>query len=207
VDLLPPQRICVHESGATPHFTEAPIGPNGTRVPLRGCVAIARALGDYTTARAGLQLDTLSCVLPTGRTVSHPVAGWVTGPDGVFGMPGTLVQREGPYLARVAMGGFLEGAAAAFAASQSTVRVGALGNVTTTITGSEPAFGALSGLAGMANRMADFYERQLEQLVPAVYVPNGLRGSAVIQGGVTLDGVTVDQILAHAGGSPWHGLD
>ena len=105
------------------------------------------------------------------------------------------------------MGGFLEGAAAAFAASQSTVRVGALGNVTTTITGSEPAFGALSGLAGMANRMADFYERQLEQLVPAVYVPNGLTGSAVIQGGVTLDGVTVDQIVAHAGGSPWHGLD
>src|SRR5256885_985448 len=58
------------------HFTEAPIGPNATRVPLRGCVAVARALGDYTTKRAGLQLDTLSCVLPSGRAVSSPVTGW-----------------------------------------------------------------------------------------------------------------------------------
>jgi hypothetical protein len=57
------------------------------------------------------------------------------------------------------------------------------------------------------NRMAAFYERQLEALVPAVYVPSGLTGSAVIQGGVTLDGVEIEHLLAHAGGPPWHGLD
>ena len=54
------------------HFTEAPVGPNATRVPLRGCVAVARALGDYTTRRAGLQLDTLSCVCRPGAPSAAP---------------------------------------------------------------------------------------------------------------------------------------
>jgi hypothetical protein len=189
------------------HFTEAPVGPNATRVPLRGCVAVARALGDATTRRAGLQLDTLSCVLPSGRAVSHPVSGWVAGPDGVFGMPGELVEREGPYLARVALSGFLQGAAAAFAAAQTTTAVGAFGNTTTTVTGNEALYGALSGFANTAHRMAAFYERQLESLVPAVYVPSGLVGSAVVQGGVTLDGVTIDQLVGQGGDSAWAGLD
>jgi Bacterial conjugation TrbI-like protein/Type IV conjugative transfer system lipoprotein (TraV) len=131
-------------------FTEAPVGPNATRVPLRGCVAVARALGDYTTKRAGLQLDTMSCVLPSGRAVSQPVTGWVAGPDGVFGMPGELVEREGPYLARVSLAGFLHGASAAFAAAQTTTSIGALGNTTTTITGNEALYGALSGFANTA---------------------------------------------------------
>jgi hypothetical protein len=189
------------------HFTEAPVGPNATRVPLRGCVAVARALGDYTTKRAGLQLDTMSCVLPSGRAVSQPVTGWVAGPDGVFGMPGELVEREGPYLARVSLAGFLHGASAAFATAQTTTSIGALGNTTTTITGNEALYGALSGFANTANRMAAFYERQLESLVPAVYVPSGLAGSAVIQGGVTLEGVELDHLLAHTGGAAWRGLD
>ena len=85
--------------------------------------------------------------------------------------------------------------------------LGALGNTTTTITGNEALYGALSGFANTANRMAAFYERQLESLVPAVYVPNGLTGSAVIQGGVTLDGVGIEHLLAQTGGAPWRGLD
>ncbi len=97
--------------------------------------------------------------------------------------------------------------AAAVAAAQTTTSIGALGNTTTTITGNEALYGALSGFANSANRMAAFYERQLESLVPAVYVPSGLTGSAVIQGGVTLDGVELEHLLAHTGGPAWHGLD
>jgi hypothetical protein len=189
------------------HVTEAPIGPNATRVPLRGCVAVARALGDYTTKRAALQLDTLSCVLPSGRSVTHAVTGWVSGPDGVFGMPGELVEREGPYLARVSLAGFFQGASAAFAAAQTTTSIGALGTTTTRITGNEELYGALSGFATTAHRMASFYERQLESLVPAIYVPSGGTGSAVIQGGVTLDGVSAAQLIGQEGGPPWAGLD
>jgi hypothetical protein len=50
-------------------------------------------------------------------------------------------------------------------------------------------------------------ERQLESLVPAVYVPSGITGSAVIQGGLTLDGVTAEQLLGQNGSAPWTGLD
>jgi hypothetical protein len=107
----------------------------------------------------------------------------------------------------VSLAGFLHGASAAFAAAQTTTSIGALGNTTTTITGHEALYGALSGLANSANRMAAFYERQLESLVPAIYVPSGLVGSAVIQGGVTLDGVEIEHLLAYTGEALWGGLD
>lgn len=189
------------------HLDEAPVGPNASRTPLARCAAIARALGDFTSQRATLQLDTLSCVAPSGQAISRPLAGWVSGADGVFGIEGTLVERTGRFLSRVALAGFLSGAASAFAQAQTTTTATGIGGSQTTITGNEAIFGAASGLAQIANRMAAFYERQLEQLVPAVYVPAGVKGSAVVQTGVTLDGLPLEALAPGAEGSPWPALD
>lgn len=187
------------------HLNEPPRGPNWSRVPLAACAAVAKALGDFTSRRAILQLDTLSCVTPDGQAISRPLSGWVTGADGVFGLEGTLVERTGQFLSRVALAGFLSGAATAFAQAQTTTTATSTGGSQTTITGNEAIFGAASGLAQIANRMAGFYERQLEQLVPAIYVPAGATGAAVVQTGITLDGLSAE--AAQRGGSPWRALD
>lgn len=186
------------------HLDEMPRGPNAARVPLASCAAIARALGDYTSRRAMLQLDTLSCVLPSGQALSRPLSGWVSGADGVFGLEGTLVEQTGPYLARVALAGFLQGAAAAFAQAQTTTTTTTTGQKETTVTGDLALYGASAGLAQTASRMAAFYERQLEGLVPAIYVPAGVKGAAVVQAGVTLDGMPVQTATE---GSAWRALD
>jgi conjugal transfer pilus assembly protein TraB len=167
---------------------------------------VARALGEYTSRRATLQLDTLSCVLPDSRAVSRPLSGWVSGPDGVFGLGGELVERTGPFLARVALAGVLQGAAAAFAQAQTLTTATPLGGTQTQITGNTALYGAYSGLAQSASRLAGFYERHLESLVPAVFVPAGIQGAAVIQAGVTLDGVPVETV-GWSGDPPWRTLD
>jgi conjugal transfer pilus assembly protein TraB len=188
------------------HLDSASFSPNGTRVPLRRCMAVARALGEYTSRRATLQLDTLSCVLPDGRAVSRPLSGWVSGPDGVFGLGGELVERTGPFLARVALAGVLQGAAAAFAQAQTLTTTTPIGGTQTQITGNTALYGAYSGLAQSASRLAGFYERHLESLVPAIFVPAGIQGAAVIQAGVTFDGVPVET-AGWSGDPPWRTLD
>jgi len=187
------------------HLDEAPVGPNASRVPIQGCFAIARAVGEDLSVRATLQLDSLSCILPDGRAFSRALAGWVAGEDGILGIKGRLIQREGQLLARVALAGFLQGAASALAQAQTTVTQNTVGGITTQVTGNAAQYAALSGLSQTASRMASFYERQIERLVPAIFVESGRKGHAVVQTGLTVEGYSVDAIAS--AGAPWRPLD
>jgi conjugal transfer pilus assembly protein TraB len=186
------------------HLDEAAVGPNRSRVPVERCFAIAKALGDYQSRRAILQLDQLSCVLPDGQAFTAPLAGWVSGRDGILGIPGTLEEHTGPYLARVAMGALLQGVGSGLAQAQTTVTTTPLGGNQTIISGNDVQYALMTGLAQIGQRMASFYERQLESLVPTITVPAGARGSAVLQAGVSIEGLTP---VAAAEASPWRSLD
>jgi len=186
------------------HFNEAAFAPNRHRVPVERCVAIAKAVGDYVSRRAILQLDQLSCTLPDGRVFTTPLAGWVSGPDGVFGVPGEIIEHTGSFLARVALSAFIQGGAAALAQSGTTITTTPLGSTQTTVVGNTAQFASLQGLATTAERMSRFFERQLEVLVPVIFVRAGTTGAAVIQNGVTIEGLPTVQM---AGDSPWRTLD
>lgn len=186
------------------HLDEALWAPNGARVPLERCFAVAKALGDYQSRRAILQLDQLSCVLPSGEAWTAPVAGWVSGADGILGVPGRLEEHTGPYLARVALGAFLQGAGAGLAQSQTTVTTTPLGGSQTIVSGNEAQYALLTGLSQIGQRMAQFYERQLESLVPTITVPAGTRATAIVQSGLAVPGL---EVAAARPASPWRALD
>jgi len=186
------------------HFNEAAFAPNRHRVPVERCVAIAKAVGDYVSRRAILQLDQLSCTLPDGRVFTAPLAGWISGPDGVLGMPGEIIEHTGSFLAKVAFSAFIQGGAAALAQAETTITTTPLGGTQTSVAGNTAQFAALQGLATTAERMSRFFERQLETLVPVIFVRAGTTGAAVIQNGVTIDGLPLIQT---AGDSPWRTLD
>ena len=186
------------------HFNEAAFAPNRHRVPVERCIAIAKAVGDYVSRRAILQLDQLSCTLPDGRVFTTPLAGWVSGPDGVFGIPGEIIEHTGSFLAKVALSAFIQGGAAGLAQAGTTVTTTPLGGTQTTVVGNTAQFAALQGLATTAERMSRFFERQLETLVPVIFVRAGTTGAAVIQNGVTIEGLPTVQT---AGDSPWRTLD
>ena len=186
------------------HFNEAAFAPNRHRVPVERCVAIAKAVGDYVSRRATLQLDHLSCTLPDGRVFTTPLAGWVNGPDGVFGVPGEVIEHTGSFLAKVALSAFIQGGAAGLAQAGTTITTTPLGGTQTTVVGNTAQFAALQGLATTAERMSRFFERQLETLVPVIFVRAGITGAAVIQNGVTIEGLPLAQTAAD---SPWRTLD
>lgn len=186
------------------HFNELAHAPNAARVPVDRCWAVAKAVGDITSARAIMQLDQISCTLPDGRAFSAPVSGWINGPDGVLGIPGEVIEHTGPFLAKAALAGFIQGGAAGLSQAEATVTTTPLGGSQTIVSGNTGQFAALQGLSSTAKRMADFYAAQLEALVPAVFVKAGGRGAAVIQNGVTIDGLPVHAVR---GASPWKSLD
>jgi len=164
-------------------------GPNQTALPLQGCLAMGKAQADLAALRAIVQLTTLSCVFPDGRTLERPVTGYVTGPDGTLGMPGRLENRAGTYLANTFLTSVIAGAAGAFARAESTVGITPLGGSQTTVTGDVGKYAAFSSLATGAARLADFYRAQAEKLLPVVWVETGQDVHLVLQQGLTLDGL------------------
>jgi hypothetical protein len=188
------------------HFNEAAYAPNRYRVPVDRCVAIAKAVGDYVSRRAILQLDQISCTLPSGRVFTTPIAGWMNGPDGLFGVPGEIIEHTGPFLAKVALSAFIQGGAAGLAQAEATITTTPLGGTQHTVTGNTAQYAALSGLSTTAERMARFFERQVESLVPVIFVKAGATGAVAIQSSVTIEGLSLVEV-ADAGESPWQHLD
>jgi hypothetical protein len=199
-----------HAGGALPALfavREAFTGPNQTAIPLQGCLALGKAQADLASLRAIVQLTTLACVWPDGRTFEQAVAGYATGRDGTLGLPGRLEQRAGAYLGRTFLASLVAGAAEAFAQAERTTQITPLGGSQSVVTGDTGTFAAFSALSTASARVAEFYLGQAEQLVPVVWVPSGLDVQLVLQQGVTLEGLPATAALPRSRGLGASGFD
>jgi conjugal transfer pilus assembly protein TraB len=199
-----------HAGGALPALfavREAFTGPNQTAIPLQGCLALGKAQADLASLRAIVQLTTLACVWPDGRTFEQAVAGYVTGRDGTLGLPGRLEQRAGAYLGRTFLASLVAGAAEAFAQAERTTQVTPLGGSLSTVTGDTGKFAAFSALSTASARVADFYLAQAEQLLPVVWVESGQEVQLILQQGVTLEGLPATAALPRSRSFGAHGFD
>jgi conjugal transfer pilus assembly protein TraB len=179
---------------------EAFTGPNQTRVPLQGCFALAKAAADLRAESATLQLETLSCTLPTGSVFEREVRGFATdGGTGDLGVRGTLVRKDTTALGMAALTGFLEGAGQALARAESTVTISPFtGTTTTTVNGNVAKYAGYAGLAKTANRLARHYLNIARYLTPAIHVPSNIDVHLVMLQGVTIEGLHADDLHATA---------
>ena len=172
---------------------EAFVGPNHRRVPLQGCLAMGKAVADLTAERATIQLARLSCVLPDNNVFEQDINGYVSGPDGNFGVPGVVIRRDAPKLALAATTGFLAGAAETLSRLRNAVIItGRRGGTAAALQDSAPEQVAFGGLSGTANLMAQHYLQLARLVMPAVYVPQTLTVNLVMQQGVTIEGLPAD---------------
>lgn len=172
---------------------EAFVGPNHRRVPLQGCLAVGKAVADLTAERATIQLARLSCVLPDNNVFEQDINGYVSGPDGTFGVPGVVIRRDAPKLALAATTGFLAGAAETLSRLRNAVIItGGRGGTAAALQDSAPEQVAFGGLAGTANLMAQHYLQLARLVMPAIEVPQGLTVNLVMNQGVTIEGLSAD---------------
>lgn len=169
---------------------EAFYGPNKTRIPLKGTFVLGKAYGDLVSQRALIQIVAISTVLPDSHTFEKEQdLGYVTDEFGELGIKGQVVYNSGRQLALSFLGGFVSGGAQAIADAQVTTHKTLQGDTSKDVTGSPGKNALFSGVAQSAGKLADFYGKQAENLVPAVHINNGAKVFFIVQKGVTINGL------------------
>jgi hypothetical protein len=179
------------------------VGPQRARVPLPGAFLIGKAQGDVNSRRAVVQLDTLSAVGADGTPSEVRVNGWVVDDDGVQGLRGAYVWHADEVLALSTLTGGLSGGAEALAQRETIVQATPLGGVQASVTGDAARFAGSRAASTAFGRLSEILTRRLDEIVPAVYVPNARRVTVAFVTGATLEGYAVPERPA----SPFHGLD
>lgn len=165
-------------------------GPNKTRIPLKGAFVLGKAYGDLTSQRALIQIVAISTVLPNGHAFENEQdLGYVTDELGELGIKGQVIYNTGRQLAMTFMGGFVAGGAQAIADSQVTTHQTLQGDTRKTLTGNASKNSLFSGVAQSAGKLSQFYEKQAEELIPAVHIKNGAKVFFIVQKGVTINGL------------------
>jgi len=188
---------------------ELAIGPNKSRVPIRGAFLVGKAQGDANSHRAIVQLVSLSLVLGDGTAVEVPVNGYIADKDGVQGARGQYVYRIGEIAGHASLAAGLEGLSETFRAINSTRLVNPLGGVTDSIDPNNAAkVVGVSSASKALSRLSEVFTRRLDEVVPAIHVTNGRPVTAVFLQSVTLQGFELEQLHEKdRGKSPYGGLD
>lgn len=179
------------------------IGPQRSRVPIRGAFLVGKAQGDANSRRATVQLDTLSVVRSDGTPFEVRVNGWAADEDGIQGLRGNYVWRADEVMALSALTGALSGGSDAMAQKETTSQVTPLGGVQGAVTGDPLKFAGYRSLSTAFSRLSEMVSQRLNEVVPAIYVPNARTITVAFINGVTLEGFDAPEITA----APYSGLD
>jgi hypothetical protein len=178
------------------------VGPQRARTPLRGAFLVGKSQGDANSRRAVVQLETLSAMQPDGRPSEVRVNGWVVDDDGIQGLRGSYVWHAQEVAALSALAGGLEGGADALAQRETTTQATPLG-VQGAVTGDPLKFAGYRSVSAAFGRLGEMLSQRLQEIVPAIYVPNARRVTVAFIGGATLEGHPVPPPPR----SPFEGLD
>ncbi|MCB1073628.1 MAG: hypothetical protein KDK96_11105, partial [Chlamydiia bacterium] len=83
--------------------------PRNVRVPLKGSVIIANAVGDIASERVYIRGERMTLVQRNGDFIETEVSAFVSGEDGKEGMRGVVVDRSGAIITRAAFAAFFQG--------------------------------------------------------------------------------------------------
>ncbi|PCI30919.1 MAG: hypothetical protein COB67_00245 [SAR324 cluster bacterium] len=151
---------------------------NGFYEDISDCLIRGVAKGDFSTGRAKIRLEELSCSMETidGEMyyIHQKVEGWVFGEDGYFGAKGRLITKEGQIVSKALPLGMLEGLIGALTQSPQLLVPGATGTTSGSSVVQQGAIqGFSSGSTKVIEKISDYYIKLLNSLNPTVEVRAG----------------------------------
>lgn len=169
---------------------------NNTYGDVENCFLLGTAKGNMNSQTADIRLVSINCLIAGGKyRIEGAISGWVIGENGIPGVKGELIHKNGALLARSFVAGFLESAATIMNSSASSSISGSDTNVYSSDTLSNSA----SQSAGdVFSKIADYYTKMAEQIFPVIEVKGGRTISILLTGGEDLT-VTENNIplMAH----------
>jgi hypothetical protein len=164
-------------------LTDPILMPNRKKVSLRGCSIMGGGKGDLSTERVYIQTTILSCIGPDDVLYEGVVKSNGIGEDGVLGLRGRPVTRDGALILQSASTGLIQGFAEAF--SDSATRPQVVTNTDGSYSLPSVDFVGTSALAsgidGGLSQMVDRANSILDQIFPILEVDAGRTIEFVVQ--------------------------
>lgn len=161
--------------------------PNKMQLDLSGCFVIAKAQGDLSTERVQMQATKMSCVAKNGETFEREIKGFIADEkDNSFAVIGTVNSKQDRVAATAFLSSVVEGIGSAIQRRQTTVLKDSEGDSESYISGDEKKFIAAGGASSAASKIADWYLKQAENLLPTINVGSGQELWVVMQDKVDL---------------------
>lgn len=183
------------------------VGPNRSRIPLRGAFLIGRAQGDANASRVTIQVDRLSRVRADGRAVESRVLGYVVGEDGLEGVPGTYEWRALELLPYAAIAGGVAGGSEALSLGETSRSITPLGGAIESVTGNALKYAGLRSISGGAGKLSELVVERMREIRPAVSARPGQSVTVVFLEGVPLEGMEFQEKEADESAGAYRGLD
>jgi len=149
------------------------------------CLLIGSAKGNMNSQTADIRLHSITCSLADGtKKVEGEISGWVIGENGIPGVQGDLMHKNGAWLSKTFVSGFLETFSNAFSDTDSTeISFGTNG---TTSVGSNVKSAATGGLSTVLGKLGEYYLKMAEQIFPVIEVKGGRTVNILLKGGEDL---------------------
>lgn len=162
--------------------------PNHKKSHLKDCVVTAAVVGDISSERGLIRLESLSCTFPNNEIVDQSVEGTIFGPEGKNGVRGTPVWRESALLQRAFAAGTLSGLSDGLSQTYTSNSISAVGNVQTIDPSKIFQYGAAKGAGRAMDKLADYNIERAEQYHPVIQLSAGSVVDVVFLKGFFLDG-------------------
>ncbi|MFL1706548.1 TraB/VirB10 family protein [Campylobacter sp. MOP7] len=173
------------ESDPLPVLFEAEgniIQPNDHLGSADKCFLIGSAKGNMNSQTAEIKLVKLSCLFQEGTyRIEADIKGWAIGENGMPGVPGELLHKNGAWLARTFVAGFLETFSQALA-NQNTTTINFGTNTGQTVSENAKS-AAAGGLATVFGKLGEYYLKMAEQIFPVIEVRGGRTIDLLLLGG------------------------
>lgn len=183
------------------------VGPNRSRVPLRGAYLIGKAQGDANASRVTIQLDRLSIVNAEGKAVDSRVLGYVVGADGLEGVPGSYEWRAIELLPYATVASGISGGSEALSLAETTQSITPLGGTMSAVTGNALKYAGLRAVSGGAGKLSELVVERMREIRPAVSAKSGHVVTVVFIEGVPLEGLEAQESETDETGGAYRGLD
>jgi conjugal transfer pilus assembly protein TraB len=148
--------------------------PKSVRVKLKGGLVIASAYGDLSSERVYIRVERLMQNRADGNFVETGITGFVTGEDGKYGVRGVVADRSEKMITSAAFSGFISGVNQFL---QSTINAQ---NISEATKGQPNDLkwdilkrGGAQGGTNALDKLAEYYIKRAEQLLPVIQVASG----------------------------------
>ncbi|MCX7173705.1 MAG: TraB/VirB10 family protein [Proteobacteria bacterium] len=170
--------------------TEAILPGRQTSQDIKECLLLVSGYGELSSERLLARSEVMSCAFEDGRMAEAKIEGYLVGEDGVLGMQGELISRQGQRIAQALTAGTLGGIAKGLTPYQ-VPQVNLSG-------GSSSSVSALPGLdqvlqAGIAGGVGDtakmvsqFYLDSAKEAFPVLRVPSMRKATIILTKGFEL---------------------